>query len=294
MERLSFDYDDKANESRAEYRGLVIRAIQDSDCSNPWQDSDGMAPLLWTSGEGWNDESGAYDIESVLGSTRYFSDYQLGRKWRQLCSAIGVDDPAALEAELKAERKEYGGRLADYRRDKLESILSELKPAGRSWGAACDYIDALERLWRLAGVVALDFQRNGYSQGDTVRGLLVAHPDWLKAMGITAGHDMQADLESQADVFGAWVFGDCFGYVIEQADADGDPDGETLDSCWGFIGDDFAKSGLADAAKESADSILASAAKRKAAKLKELIRNHVPLAMRPAILADAERLCDVR
>lgn len=286
MERLDFEWDSRAKEGRAEYRGLIIRVVQDSDCSNPWQDTDGMAPLLWTGGDGWNDESDAYDIESPLVR---FSDYQLGRKWRQLCQALDVD-PVAREVEIKADQRVCGGRLADHRRDILELILSELKPAGRSRGAACDYLAALETLWQLAGIEALDFERNGYSQGDSVRGLLVALPEWRKAMGIAKGADMKADLEAQADTFGAWVFGDCYGYVIEQADADGNPDGEPLDSCWGFIGDDFTKGGLAEQAKDSADYILKAAAKRKAERLKELIRNHVPLHARPAILADAAKL----
>jgi hypothetical protein len=286
MERLSFEYDESSgypSVSVVEYRGLTIKAVQDESPSNPWQDSDGLAPMIWTSGDGLNDESGRYDIESPLNASR-FSDYRLGRDWAKLCAAVGVSDPAALEAELKQERKEYGGRLADYRRDKLEEYLGELKPSGyRSWGAACDYLDALETLWTMAGVEALDFQRSGYSQGDTVRGLLVALPEWREAMGITAGHDMRADLERQADLFGAYAFGDVYGFVIES-------EGEQLDSCWGFYGTEFNESGLAEAATESADAILADAAKRKAERLKELIRNHVPLAARPAILADAARL----
>ena len=286
MTKLDFEWNDKANESRAEYRGLIIRAIQDSDCSNPWKDSDGYAPLLWYS-DSFNDESGSYDIESPLAC---FSNYKLARLWPELCSALDVDS-AELGEEAKREARDYSAKLGDVRREKLEERLSELKPSGsRQWSAACAYFDALERLWRLAGVEALDFQRNGYSQGDSVRGLLVALPAWREAMGIPAGHDMRADLEAQADVFGAWAFGDCYGFSIERPDADGDPDGDSLDSVWGFIGDNFEKSGLAESALEAAESILASAAKRKADKLKELIRNHVPLHARPAILAAAGEL----
>lgn len=281
MEKLSFDYDGRSNESVAHYRGLKIRAVQDETAGNPWEEWDGQPPLLWTSGEGWNDCGQGFCVESVLGSTRFFSDRQLALKWPELCRAVELD-PAATEAELKAERKEYGGRLADYRRDKLESALSDMKPEGRSWSAACDYLAALETLWRLAGVPALDFQRSGYSQGDVVRGLLVALPEWQKKLG--ASYTDSAQLESDANLFGAWAFGDVFGFIIE------DSEGETLDSCFGYYGTDFQESGLADAAKESADSILASAAKRRGEKLKELIRNRVPVALRPSILAEAGAL----
>lgn len=282
---LHFEYMNNGD-SVASYRGLTIRAVQDSDASNPWTEWDGQPPLLWTSGDGLNDDA-AGDIESVLGR---FGDYQLGRRWRELCQALGVD-AAELEAEIKAERQPYlgtshAGRLADWRRDKLESILAEMKPDGwRSWGAACDYLAALESLWTLLGVPALDFQRNGYSQGDSVRGLLVATPDYLKASG--ASYAKPSDLESSADLFGAWAFGDVYGYVIES------DDGEWLDSCFGYYGADFDESGLAEAATEAADSILESAERRRVAKLKELIRARVPTQYRPAILAEAGALSHV-
>lgn len=277
MAKLHFEYDQRSGNYEAEYNGLKIKAEQDSDCSNPWHDSDGFSPLLWYS-DSLHDESGKYDITSPLAC---FSDYQLARKWPELCRALGVD-PAELTDEIKREQKDYGGRLGDFRRDKLEELLHDMRPSG--WSSACDYFEALEALWRLAGVEALDFERNGYSQGDSVRGLLVALPAWRNDMGITAGRDMTADLEAQADVFGAWLFGDCYGYIIESAD------GETLDSCWGFIGDDMEKSGLAEAAQSMADYIISKAAERKTAKLKELIRNHVPLELRPALLAEAAKL----
>lgn len=282
---LNFDYQDRTGDSRAYYHGLTIIAEQDSDCSNPWEDSDGLAPLLYFSLGSSGLTSHGDDIDSPLSSTQWFSDWTIARRWRELCAAVGVADPGALEAELKAERKAYGGRLADYRRERLESELAELAPDdSRSWGAACDYLGALESLWRLAGVAALEFQRNGYSQGDSVRGLLVALPSWREAMGIKPSADLAADLESQADLFGAWAFGDCYSYLIE------DSDGETLDSCAGYIGSDFEKSGLAEAAQSAADSILAGAKRKREAKLKDLIRNRVPLYLRPAMLEAAGTL----
>ncbi len=285
MTKLSFEYNEKSGypaEHVASYRGLTIKAVQDECASNPWQDSDGFAPLLWTSGESWQDDAAA-EVESVLGSTRYFSDYALGRKWAAICKALDCD-AAEIDGEVKAERREYGGRLADYRRDKLEAILSEARPSRGHWGGAIDYLDKLEALWQLAGSAALAFQRNGYSQSDSVLGLLVATPEWRAKMGIKAGADMASDLERQANTFGAYAFGDVYGFVIES------PEGESLDSIWGYYGDNFEESGLAESAREIADSILASAAKRRCGRLAELVRNRVPLEARPAILAEAGRL----
>lgn len=274
---LSFEYQDRSGEYRAEYRGLIVKAIQDSDCFNPWEDSDGLSPMI-VYADGWQDYSGRYDIESPLAA---LSDAKLGRQWKALCDAIGID-PAEADSEVKESQAAYGGRLAEYRREYLESALSDLKPSGgRSWGAACDYLSALESIWQIAGVAALEFQRNGYSQGDSWRGLLVALPEWRSAMGIKPAAPMAEDLEAQADLFGSWARGDCYGFSIETEA------GDSLDSYWGFIGDEFDKSGLAEAAQSAADYIADSSKRRRNGRLAELIRNRVPLHNRPAELEAA-------
>lgn len=69
--------------------------------------------------------------------------------------------------------------------------------------------------------------------------------------------------------------GEIYGFTVE------DSDGEHIDSCWGFIGD------MDYCLKEACDSAFyARKALRKARldKLKTLIRAHVPLINRPAIL----------
>lgn len=283
MHKLSFTYDESSGYPArlvADYRGLVIEAIQDESPENPWTIDDGLAPLLWYSLSGGSEEHGGADLTAPLAAIK---DSTISRKWPELCKAVGVD-PAELERDCREAQRDYGGRLVDHRREALESALDDMAPARYNrWPV--DYADALESLWQLAGCEALALQRNGYSQGDSVLGLLVATPAWRELVGIPAGHDMKADLERQADLFGAWAFGDVYGYVIR---AQGD--GETLDSCWGFIGDDLNESGLAEAAMSTADSIIEAAAERRTAKLKELIRARVPVAYRPALLAEAGKL----
>jgi len=51
-------------------------------------------------------------------------------------------------------------------------------------------------------------------------------------------------LESVLSEFAKWLNGDCWGFIIE------DENGKQLDSCWGFIGQEYAM----EAAKEAADS----------------------------------------
>jgi hypothetical protein len=279
MTKLEFDWDSRHNESRAEYRGLTIRAVQEEQAPNPWQDWDGNVPLIWTSGDGLNDDAQGEDIESPLSSK---SPAWISRHWPELVRIVAPEyAPDVLASEAL---EEYGRPAGEAKRSKLEELLAEDKPSGRygCWSQACTYFDKLEALWTMLGVPALDFQRNGYSQGDSVRGLLVATPAWQKKLG--ACYTSGDELKSQADLFGAWAFGDVYYFVIE------DSEGELLDSCGGYYGTDFGESGLAESAKESADAILEAAAKRKADKLKELIRNRVPLALRPALLEEAGAL----
>jgi hypothetical protein len=50
-------------------------------------------------------------------------------------------------------------------------------------------------------------------------------------------------LQCSVDAYSSWCNGECYGYIIEGAD------GEELESCWGFIGDEYAM----EEAKRSAD-----------------------------------------
>lgn len=289
MSKLSFD-DSRTGEPRAEYRGLIIRAVRDEFAENPWQDWDGNVPLIWTSGDGLNDDAQGEDIESPLASK---SAAWISRHWPELVRIVAPEyAPNVLASEAL---EEYGRPAGEAKRSKLEELLAEDKPSGRygCWSQACTYFDKLESLWTMQGVPALDFQRNGYSQGDSVRGLLVATPAWQRRFG--AHYKESSELESQADLFGAWAFGDVYGYVIEEADEKGEPSGDMLDSCFGFYGEpDSELSGLAEQAISAADYILATAKRNKANKLKELIRNRVPLDLRPALLEEAGALENVR
>lgn len=95
--------------------------------------------------------------------------------------------------------------------------------------------------------------------------------------------DYEYERIADAKLWGAWAWGDVYGFVIESADGTELP-GDCLDSCWGFYGDDFNWSGLAEAAAESLAYIRKERRERRFAKMKELIRARVPLAIRAAIL----------
>ena len=53
--------------------------------------------------------------------------------------------------------------------------------------------------------------------------------------------------EIMCEEYTKWANGDCWGYIIENED------GEQLDSCWGFVGEDYAVAGMRAAAEGYVD-----------------------------------------
>ena len=85
-------------------------------------------------------------------------------------------------------------------------------------------------------------------------------------------------LRSDVEVYSDWANGNVYAFLIE------DEHGDVVDSCHGFIGDvdECLSEGIAEAeAGERARR------KRRATRLKDLIRNHVPLHLRQRELSAA-------
>ncbi len=247
--------------------------MRDEDAQNPFTAFDCEPPLAVYYDRSLTEYD---DTGDILDPLRGLSDSWINRRWQEAAQAIGID-VAAMVSDV-ADRAQ-GERVADVRRDYLETALSDAQPS-RYGGNAGDYFDSVAKLWNMRGVAAVASVTTGYCQGDYADVLAVALPAWAKKVGAPrASHKAQIDYAVKLYGYGAW--GDCYGWEIVS------PDGDELDSVWGYYGGDHEESGLADAARENIDWTIAAARKRKADKLKELIRNRVPLALRPALLADA-------
>jgi len=48
---------------------------------------------------------------------------------------------------------------------------------------------------------------------------------------IPSEEKIRENLKSEIEVYASWINGEVYGYIVES------PDGEEIDSCWGFIGD---------------------------------------------------------
>lgn len=100
--------------------------------------------------------------------------------------------------------------------------------------------------------------------------LLLSLEEW-SAMDDKADSYAKGTLES----YSSWCNGEIYGWIVE------DEDGETLESCWGYIGEsDYAlQEGL-----DTAEGIEKRRKRSRLDKLKTLIRNRVPLIKRQAML----------
>lgn len=274
MEKLDWAFDDRTADRSAQYRGFTIRARQDMSPENPWEAWDSEPPTLVYAGrrEGFTD----YSDGELARPFAAMTDAKVSRHWRAIAKALDLGE-AQHDSEARESVRDYGGTLAEARRELFESALEDARH-----GSGTDYLETLAALWRIAGAVAETWASRGYSQGDWAEGLTVATPEWATKVGAPRSTH-SAQCKAAGKLWGYWAWGDVYGFEIEG------PDGESLDSCWGYYGDDLAESGLEAAATEAVDSIISAARKARQHKAAELIRARVPLAARPAILDRAER-----
>lgn len=113
-----------------------------------------------------------------------------------------------------------------------------------NWDAIWAYLEAEEGARFVVPVylmdhsgLALDTKPFGCSWDSGQVGFIYTTSEKMKEIGVTSGR-VKAMLRSEVEVYGMYVEGDCWGYVIEDDD---DVEGEQVDSCWGFYGEKDAK-----------------------------------------------------
>lgn len=262
---LAWEFQDRRNEWRATYRGLEVRAVNDQGAENPFEAWEGEPPTLVYAGrrDGFSDYSGG----AVAAPLAAMTNAAISRHWRALAKALDLKE---AEHDSEARDMAEGCGLADARRDLFESALDDAAS-----GNGSDYLETLAAVWRVAGVVCETWASNGYSQSDWAEGLSVATPAWAFKVG--APRDSHAaQCKAAGRLWGAWAWGDVYGYIID--------DGDDEDSCFGFYGSDFTESGLDEAARSAVDSILDGRRRRRQARAADLIKARVPLYLRPGLL----------
>lgn len=272
MEKLSFDYDAKLNCQVAYVDGFRVRAEQDECARDPWKDIDGLAPLMVYYDRRVPDYG---DIPDPIAA---MSDSFINRKWRELCKIFDMP-----ESEARDLKRAYGysSTIAEVKRDLLDEWL------GQESGQALIKLKA--ELFELMGWPVYRTTSRGYSQGDWAELIAVYTPDHAKICGTNFPLSAKAkaaaceDLKGAAELWGYWAWGDVYTAVIDQMTGS-EVTSEYIESCGGFYGDDYTASGLAEYAESEIAAIRATRLKARAAKLKDLIRARVPVAIRADIL----------
>lgn len=234
-----------------QHKGVTISIHYDTNSENPFENWDGLAPLMMQSGSRYSKNVTDYskgDINNYLKDV--LTDGQIIRHQTALADAF--------EVNIEDLDKE----------DKISEIRYEI---GKS-----ENFDALTILCELAKVPHLNTYSRGYSQGSHADIFICETPEFLKVTGLK---ELTIEtMESGAELFGHWAWGDVYSFITE------DENGDILDSCSGFYGDDYNKSGLMEEAKSTIDYYLKKKQKDRFNRLKELIKANVPYYKRQSIL----------
>jgi len=208
-----------------EIGGLVVTIGHDADSENPWDCWDCMTPLVWTSGN----RKGRFEVadsgDGILTPLDDVSPAWTSRHWRALCKVFDIDSNE-FDSDSREWSRDYGDSLGQSRLDLLRKHLSRLEFESV---ASIDYFDVIASIWNLRGASTLVFQRNGYSQGDSIWGILAVTPEHVKRCGSNVD-TLTRGLKSDADLLAQWAFGDVYWFDIS------DTAGNSLDSCGGFYG----------------------------------------------------------
>lgn len=232
------------------HKGFSIDILPDYSPENPWQSWDCMPPMV------------------AYGGRNELSEYGLTLSAPELSREEVADNIAALKEAL-----DWKGGLLSFCREYAYHYLSAyysaidcLNDAIEQYGESLSTTDRLEflvDLYRIKGWPVVCVSRTGYAQGAWLELLLVATPDYCEEIGTKPTPE---SLENEADVYASWVFGDVFGYQVEELD----------ESCWGFYGDDHEKSGLLEYARSAIDCHIEHQRRERLKKVKTWIKNRVP------------------
>lgn len=223
----AFTYSHSPIEEQIEVSGVSVSIWQDQDAENPYEWGDAMAPAIWTGlGRGYNMQE--YGDADLHGFFYHVAPTWVSDHWRKIAAILDLPE-SEVETECRETLADYGGDMSNVLQEYFAERLTEMR--SDSWSYAIDYLEALAALYRLANMAADTFQRNGYSQGDSVFGLIVHTLEWRERVGFNG--DAARDMESGANTFGAWCWGDIYGFTVGN-----DEEGEDMESCGGFYGFD--------------------------------------------------------
>tara|TARA_R110002020_G_scaffold34910_2_gene105877 strand:- start:365 stop:1162 length:798 start_codon:yes stop_codon:yes gene_type:complete len=252
-----------------EYKNHTINIINDNYPENPFTDWDCNPSIIFNYDRQLT-SYGNIDSDYLPALTKQ----EIKKNIPAIKDIFDIEDKRSLLIIL--ECNEYSARHNyDNATDYVNDCLTQFYGSSNN----SDKLDILYAIYTMKGIICLNGSSQGYCQGDHVDILVIADSDFLKATGATI--DSESDLQYAIDLYGAWAWGDVYGYDISDSNGDDIPD----NSCWGFYGDNHEKSGLLDNAKSSIDCNIKMKRKRKYDAIKIAIKNNMPLMYRDSFYA---------
>lgn len=221
--------------------GCTVSIQYDDSPANPWEAWDSQPPLM-----AYSDHQSTYGDFPDLAAL-------INKKWHKLKSQLHIDGQT-LHTAQKIEARDCGITLTEAREQVIDDLVNQVQHP-HSYNDAREQFDILSAIYEAHGITCLNACRRGHSQGDFVRLFIALTPDWLKATGCKKA-DADKILKSSADLYAAWAFGDVYGYTVT------DKNGDDVDSCWGFYGDEGLKDGKFEAESAAEHHSQSEAARR--------------------------------
>lgn len=242
-----------------EYKGFTIKAEYDPHGANPFIEQDGHWPMTVRSPDrlgngGWDDYDDNLDGSAgpaVRWPLSRFDDALIVHWQVHIARIFGTTVKQMLHGlyaweQIAPAYTTDAQTLMDAFNDLIENQRDR------------DVLRICSKLYKLLDIPHLLTIAHDYSHGDFSELLIVATPEAvLRLQGADwAPTDAEREqwikesLEAQAELYRQWMCGEVYGWRVL------DPDGDELDSCWGYYGDDHEASGLMEAARASIDGRL--------------------------------------
>jgi hypothetical protein len=168
-----------------DYKGFTIKIHQDQDSGslNPYENNDGMYPMMV--------DGGRHDRYDYLDASAAF--YPTTNQYRRHKKAL---------MELLNVSQGEGDTANDTENAVTEAIGDAIREH--------DY-DTLEAVGKILGVPCLNTSSIGYSQGDYMDLLVVWTPEFAKTTGVEKKDATYESMEANAKEYGAWAWNDTSG-----------------------------------------------------------------------------------
>lgn len=264
---------------RAEYLGYTITVIHDDMPTCPFENEDGHWPMaIYAGRDGFcdYDKGAAWSVRSPLGPDT-FSDALLVHLQVHIAGVLDTTIEDLLRDYHHADVPMQYCRDANILRDCFVAHFEACTSDSRM-------LTVCSKLYDLAGVPNHLGNVHGYCQGDWAEVLVIAPPALIESWcpDLTAER-LTDNLAAQAKLYGWWAWGDTWGWTISLPT---DPEDE-IDACRGYYGPDFDDNGIEEAAMSAIEHHIHAQRRSRLGRLKRLIRNRVPLHLRPGLLEHA-------